>query len=217
MNSGWPKTCPARCSVRCFPTLPAPSPGPAPNADLEDVRQSALILLYRLLFILYAEDRDLLPVRARMDKRDVFSDTAANCWNTMTELFGLIDRGDGSIGLPSYNGGLFDHERHRLLTRIRIPDTVTARVIDALSFEASPEGRKYINYRNLSVQQLGSIYERLLEYGIKRLDWGEIIVEPDIFARKGSGSYYTPDDLVQLILHETLQDQIKPWDLSIMI
>ncbi|MBC6403449.1 MAG: restriction endonuclease, partial [Hyphomonadaceae bacterium] len=204
-----------------FPGLARAIARADPDAGLEDVRQAALILLYRLLFILYAEDRDLLPVRdtpyddyglrrvrldvrARKDKKDIFSDTAAHYWNIMTELFRLIDRGDGSIGLPSYNGGLFDHERHKLLTRIRIPDTVMAQVIDALSFEATPEGRKYINYRNLSVQQLGSIYERLLEYGIKRLDWGEITVEPDIFARKGSGSYYTPDDLVQLILKETL-------------
>ena len=43
-----------------------------------------------------------------------------------------------------------------------------ANVIDALSFEQTPEGRKYINYRDLSVQQLGSIYERLLEHEVIR-------------------------------------------------
>ncbi len=35
----------------------------APSTPLQEVREAALILLYRLLFILYAEDRDLLPVR----------------------------------------------------------------------------------------------------------------------------------------------------------
>ena len=83
-----------------------------------------------------------------------------------------------------------------------------ARVIDALSFENTPDGRKYINYRNLSVQQLGSIYERLLEYEVTR-DGDEITVQPNIFARKGSGSYYTPDDLVQLILTETLEPLVE--------
>jgi len=115
----------------------------------------------------------------------------------MSDLFMAIDQGDASIGLPPYNGGLFDQERHAILTNIRIPDAVMARVIDALSFEKNSDGRKYINYRNLSVQQLGSIYERLLEYEVTR-DGDEITVQPNIFARKGSGSYYTPDDLVQL-------------------
>jgi len=121
----------------------------------------------------------------------------------MSDLFLAIDKGDASIGLPPYNGGLFDQDRTPILTHIRIPDDVMARVIDALSFERTEEGRKYINYRNLSVQQLGSIYERLLEFDVAH-DGDVLVVRPNIFARKGSGSYYTPDDLVQLILSETL-------------
>ena len=209
-----------------FPDLVRAIVKASPESDLQDVREAALILLYRLLFILYAEDRDLLPVKdtryddyglrnrvrldvkERKDRNDVFSDTAARYWGAMADLFIAIDQGDASIGLPPYNGGLFDQERHALLTRIRIPDDVMARVIDALSFEATPEGRRYINYRNLSVQQLGSIYERLLEYEVTR-DEGEVSVRPNIFARKGSGSYYTPDDLVQLILDETLEPLVE--------
>lgn len=209
-----------------FPDLVRAIVKAAPEADLQDVREAALILLYRLLFILYAEDRDLLPVKdtryddyglrnkvrldvkERKDRNDVFSETAARYWGAMADLFMAIDQGDASIGLPPYNGGLFDQERHAVLTNIRIPDAVMARVIDALSFELTPEGRKYINYRNLSVQQLGSIYERLLEYEVTRDD-NDITVQPNIFARKGSGSYYTPDDLVQLILTETLEPLVE--------
>lgn len=209
-----------------FPDLARAIVKAAPEADLQEVREAALILLYRLLFILYAEDRALLPVKdaryddyglrnnvrldvkKRKDKNDVFSETAARYWGAMADLFIAIDQGDASIGLPPYNGGLFDQERHAILTNIRISDAVMARVIDALSFEVTPEGRKYINYRNLSVQQLGSIYERLLEYEVTR-DGDDITVQPNIFARKGSGSYYTPDDLVQLILAETLEPLIK--------
>ena len=211
---------------KVFPDLVRAIVRAAPEADLQEVREAALILLYRLLFILYAEDRDLLPVKdaryddyglrnrvrldvkERKDRNDVFSETAARYWGAMADLFMAIDQGDASIGLPPYNGGLFDHERHAILTNIRIPDAVMARVIDALSFENTPDGRKYINYRNLSVQQLGSIYERLLEYEVTR-DGGEITVQPNIFARKGSGSYYTPDDLVQLILTETLEPLVE--------
>ncbi|MGR3370215.1 MAG: Eco57I restriction-modification methylase domain-containing protein [Sagittula sp.] len=209
-----------------FPDLVRAIVKAAPEADLQEVREAALILLYRLLFILYAEDRDLLPVKdtryddyglrnkvrldvkERKDNDDVFSDTAARYWGAMADLFLAIDQGDASIGLPPYNGGLFDQGRHAILTNIRIPDAVMARVIDALSFELTPVGRKYINYRNLSVQQLGSIYERLLEYEVTR-DGEDITVQPNIFARKGSGSYYTPDDLVQLILTETLEPLVE--------
>ena len=209
-----------------FPDLVGAIVNAAPDANLQEVREGALILLYRLLFILYAEDRDLLPVKderyddyglrdrvrldvgKRKDNNDTFSETASRYWGAMSDLFIAIDQGDASIGLPPYNGGLFDQERNPILTNIRIPDSVMARVIDALSFERTDEGRKYINYRNLSVQQLGSIYERLLEYEVAR-DGDDIHVQPNIFARKGSGSYYTPDDLVQLILGETLEPLIE--------
>ena len=116
--------------------------------------------------------------------------------------------GDRSIGLPPYNGGLFDPDRTPLLTKVRLADTVMATVIDALSFEHTTDGRKYINYRDLSVQQLGSIYERLLEHEVIR-DGAEIIIRPNIFARKGSGSYYTPDDLVGLIIRETVDPLVS--------
>ncbi|MGB3796693.1 MAG: hypothetical protein WA957_10380, partial [Alteraurantiacibacter sp.] len=209
-----------------FPELVHAIVAAAPEVELQEVREAALILLYRLLFVLYAEDRDLLPTRDvryddyglrervrldigdRKDRGDVFSDAAARYWGAMSDLFLVIDKGDASIGLPPYNGGLFEAGRHPVLTAIRIPDAVMARVIDALSFERTDEGRKYINYRNLSVQQLGSIYERLLEYEVVRRD-GEITVQPSIFARKGSGSYYTPDDLVRLILEEAIEPLVR--------
>ena len=63
-----------------------------------------------------------------------------------------------------------------------------------------------INFRDLSVQQLGSVYERLLEYepvaSATAPDGIDIRLNP--FARKGSGSYYTPDELVSLIISKTI-------------
>ncbi len=209
-----------------FPDLARAIAAAAPDSPLEEVRDATLILLYRLLFILYAEDRDLLPVRddryddyalrnrvrddigRRKDIRDTFSTTAARYWSAIHDLSLAIDIGDRSIGLPPYNGGLFDRERTPLLNRIRLGDEVMAGVIDALSFEQATEGRRYINYRDLGVQQLGTIYERLLEHEIVRVD-GEIVVRPNVFARKGTGSYYTPDDLVGLIVEETLEPLVR--------
>ena len=204
-----------------FPKLARAIAEAAPDAPLSEVRDAALILLYRLLFILYAEDRSLLPVRdtryddyglrekvrddirQRKDRDDAFSATAARYWAVIDDLCRAIDQGDASIGLPPYNGGLFDRERTPLLARIRLGDQVMADVIDALSFEKTDQGRRYINYRDLSVQQLGSIYERLLEHELVP-EGGQLFVRPNVFARKASGSYYTPADLVGLILTETV-------------
>lgn len=204
-----------------FPELASAIASVAPTAPLQEVREAALILLYRLLFVLYAEDRDLLPVRdtryddyslrdrvrgdvgQRKERNDTFSSSAARYWSVFDDLCRAINSGDRSIGLPPYNGGLFDPERTPLLTRIRLGDTVMADVIDALSFEQTEGTRKYINYRDLSVQQLGSIYERLLEHEIIRVE-GEIVVRPNVFVRRSSGSYYTPDDLVSLIIRQTV-------------
>ena len=204
-----------------FPELARAIARAAPDAPLERVREAALIYLYRLLFILYAEDRNLLPVRddryddyalrdkvrgdvgRRKDGNDVFSEKATRYWSAVDDLCRAIDEGDPSIGLPPYNGGLFDRERTPLLCETRLGDQVMSDIIDALSFERTERGRRYINYRDLSVQQLGSIYERLLEYELVR-EGGKIVVRPNIFARKESGSYYTPDDLVSLIIRETI-------------
>ena len=209
-----------------FPGLASAIAAAAPGAPLPEVREATLILLYRLLFILYAEDRALLPVRntryddyalrekvrgdvgRRKDRDDVFSASAARYWSAIDDLCRAIDQGDASIGLPPYNGGLFDRDRTLLLGRIRLGDEVMAKTIDALSFEQTPVGRRYINYRDLGVQQLGSIYERLLEHEIVRHD-GEVAIRPNVFARKGSGSYYTPDDLVGLIIKETIEPLVR--------
>ncbi len=209
-----------------YPLLARAIADRAPQASLDHVREAALILLYRLLFILYAEDRDLLPVNdkryddyglrkkvrqeigTRKDANDSFSTKATRYWSVLDSLCLAIDEGDTSIGLPPYNGGLFDAKRTPLLREVQIPDDIMAEVIDRLSFERSGATRKYINYRDLSVQQLGSIYERLLEHEVVRE--GELVdIRPNIFARKGSGSYYTPDDLVQLIISETLDPLIE--------
>ena len=204
-----------------FPELARAIAAAEPDAPLSEVREAALLLLYRLLFILYAEDRDLLPVRdgryddyalrdrvrgdvgRRKDQGDVFSETAARYWSVVADLCRAIDQGDAAIGLPPYNGGLFDRERAPLLDRIRLGDRVMADVIDALSFEQGSAGRRYINYRDLGVRQLGSIYERLLEHELAPAGDG-VAVRPNIFARKGSGSYYTPGELVGLIVEETI-------------
>jgi hypothetical protein len=188
---------------------------------LDEVHRAGLILLYRLLFVLYAEDRALLPVNdkryddyslrwqrndiaERRDKGDAFSATATRIWQHLRSLFRAIDLGDDSIGLPPYNGGLFHEDPTGVLGRLELPDAELAPLIDGLSRRDDLSGRGFINYRDLAVQHLGSIYERLLERRLIEVADGSVEVQPSTFARKNSGSYYTHDDLVKLILSETI-------------
>ena len=192
------------------------------GAELEHVRQAALIFLYRLLFLLYAEDRDLLPVndsryddyglrksvRDDIDKRiaagDTFSTIASNYYNHITTLCRQVDAGDASIGLPPYNGGLFAQQAAPILEQVQLPDAVLAPIIHNLSRAEGQSGRRFVNYRDMTVQQLGSIYERLLEREPARTPDGRIVVRPNSYARKDSGSFYTPQPLVDLIVERTL-------------
>jgi hypothetical protein len=197
------------------------TPDPPTREHLDAIQRAALILLYRLLFVLFAEDRNLLPVSdsryddyslrwlrediaRRTDQGDVFSATASRAWQHLRGLFRVIDRGDASIGLPPYNGGLFHEQPDDILARIELPDAQLVPLIDGLSRRPDISGRGFINYRDLAVQHLGSIYERLLEQRLAVADDGHIAVELSVFARKNTGSYYTHDDLVKLILRETL-------------
>jgi hypothetical protein len=198
----------------------APDPQPNDQTWRTEVRDASLRLLFRFLFLLYAEDRDLLPVRhdgyrqyglqpmrdeaaAIVDGTRTVSGQRTTWWPRLTELFGAIANGDTEMGLPPYNGGLFDDREAPLLGRITLPDRTLAELIDALSREA--EGRRWINYRDLSVQHLGSIYERLLEREVAADDSGRLELRPSIFARKTTGSYYTPEELVRLILRRAIK------------
>ena len=145
-------------SVSLFPTLAQSIAAAAPAAPLSEVRDAALILLYRLLFILYAEDRGLLPVNdrrydqiglrllvradigRRKDQADTFSETATRYWSVLDDLSRAINGGDRPIGLPPYNGGLFDPNETPLLTQVRLGDAVMANVIDILSFDQVGSG-----------------------------------------------------------------------------
>ena len=202
---------------------PAPDLNRGPEQALSNVREAALIFLYRLLFVLYAEDRGLLPVNdtryddyglrkrlrddlaLRMADEDTLSTQATHYYDHLTTLFRMIDKGDPSIGLPPYNGGLFAPGAAPLLDAVRLPDAAVAPIIYAMSHRETDGEHHFVNYRDMSVQQLGSIYERLLEREPVRASDGSVSIRPNAYARKDSGSFYTPQELVDLIVDQTLK------------
>lgn len=161
-----------------------------PQKDMPACRQNSFTLLYRLLFIMYAEDRGLLPYkknRSYTDNRSLgrhrddiegafgriaqgrqedFSPDQTDIWKDLGSLFDLIDGGKPAYDVPAYNGGLFDQDAHPFLRDKALPDYYLARVIDQLSRAPDPHpqvGLARVDYRDLAIQHLGSIYEGLLE------------------------------------------------------
>lgn len=163
----------------------------SPARDLGVVRENSFVLLYRLLFILFAEDRKLLPYRVnklytdnrslgrfRYEIAQTLDLIAANrdvdygadqhrLWDDLVGLFDIIDTGSGRYGVPAYNGGLFDTELHPFLNEKVMPDRYLARVIDQLGRAHDPQhserGLFRVDYRDLAIQHLGNVYEGLLE------------------------------------------------------
>ena len=206
------------------------------TVDREKLQVASLTFLFRLLFILYAEDRKLLPVQnpayerysLRVIRDDIekklnssgkgmFSSEGSDYWSQFAALCRRIDRGDKSLGIPPYNGGLFDEERTSLLAEAELSDRAFVEIFDRATraeVENPRKGephRKGIDFFDINARDLGTIYERLSQYDVafryadpKRKAGGEWRAEPNRNLRKDSGTYYTPEDLVQLILDRTL-------------
>ncbi|MBM4458868.1 MAG: restriction endonuclease, partial [Chloroflexi bacterium] len=149
-------------------------------ASRAEIYRASLGLLYKLLFILYAEARGLLPVDnpayhaeslTRMaaefaDKRQrglPLSDAthATRQYDSLLALFHRIDLGDPSLGIPRYDGGLFNPAtpENRFLETHKLSDRAVARAVNILVYDAGEP----VDYGYISVRNLGSIYEGLLE------------------------------------------------------
>ncbi|MXZ55347.1 MAG: hypothetical protein F4Z14_04165 [Gammaproteobacteria bacterium] len=189
-----------------------------PVATPDQIRDEALMFLFRLLFVLYAEDRGLLPIQNksyrfhrcfRYKVREQIGDyrqfsidpirSSTEFWNRCLQLWSDISQGNSDFGLPAYNGDLFDLSKTPLLNRISFDDVVMMEIVEPLSYQQG----QYVNYRTLNVQHLGAIYERLLARRIV-LDDGKLVVVSDPSSRKETGSYYTPDYIVRLTIEKAL-------------
>lgn len=179
---------------------------PSDEQARETVRQACFVLLYRLLFVFYAEARDLLPrwrdrysqlsleslreeVRGASRDGGRFLSGSRRLWVWLRDLFRLIDAGDPDMGIPPFNGGLFarDHgalEHANFLERNDIADAHLARAVDYLGTTESLEERHRfvsVDYSGLEIRHLGSIYEGLLEYRVG-------FAETDLVSVKRSGA-----------------------------
>jgi hypothetical protein len=184
--------------------------------DLEQAFSNALVILYRLLFCLYAESRRLLPVdnpsyeyyglgRQRERVAEASGGASARShqiFNDLEILFQLVNEGDDDLGINQYNGGLFSEDAHTWLAGRSVPDPLMRRALSALY---AVDGEN-IDYRDLSIRHLGTMYEQLLARRLE-LDDGSLVLG-GAEGRHDTGSYFTPEPIVDAIVEKTLEPRL---------
>ncbi|MGV1009046.1 MAG: Eco57I restriction-modification methylase domain-containing protein [Dermatophilaceae bacterium] len=194
--------------------------------SLDDYHRALLRLVYRLLFLFVAEDRDALhppgadptataryatyfsTARLRRLSLRRRGTTHGDLWLALSLVLQALGREDGhpQLALPGL-GGLFDPSAVDVLAGAQLANDALLTAIRHLCV-VQPKGqpRRTVDYRNLGAEELGSIYESLLEL-VPRRDTLERTFTLATLAgneRKTSGSYYTPSALIDLVLDEAL-------------
>ena len=200
---------------------------------LDNTFEQALTIVYRILFLLFAEARGLVPLwhpvyresysveslRAAAERPQ----TAAGLWDALRAIARLAHSGcrAGDLRVTPFNGRLFAPARTPLAERRDLDDEAARRAVLALSTRPAPDraGRERIAYRDLDVEQLGAVYETLLDYEPRcasgraagarrqtgvRSGWS---AAPGI--RKATGSFYTPQPIADYLVRRTLGPLVR--------
>ena len=214
-----------------------------------------MLILFRLLFVAYAEDQDLLPYRTnghyqdhslqrralrltedRRAERETYDRAATSMWDDVRQLWHAVDGGNKGWGVPPYNGGLFStnpavSRAGAALEGLGLTDQEFAPALAALLVDRGDEGYGPVDFRSLSVQEFGTIYEGLLESrlavaqddltvkSIKGQDQyvpaeadeevevaaGSVYLHNRSGVRKATGSYFTKPFAVEHLLDHALE------------
>ncbi|WP_440965184.1 Eco57I restriction-modification methylase domain-containing protein [Massilia sp. GER05] len=208
--------------------------------------EELLRLVYRLIFLSTVEDRidettgrpliftpDALPevqkrylssysmtwLRERAVRRSQH-DHHSDLWQALTITFGALKRGEPHLGLPAL-GGLFDVDQCAWLDKAQLENRWLLAAVFQLGWFRADGGLTRVNYRDMGPEELGSIYESLLELvpdlqmlshpAAARLAF---VGDDDSLGsvkgntRKLTGSYYTPEILVQELIKTALEPVI---------
>jgi Eco57I restriction-modification methylase len=187
--------------------------------------EQALTIVYRLLFLLFAEARALVPLWHPV-YRDSYSvdalreiaersERAPGLWDTLRAMTRLAHAGceAGDLRVTPFNGRLFSPARTPLAERRDLDDEAARRAVLALSTRTAPDraGRERITYRDLGVEQLGAVYETLLDYeprlSCARSSPGRapiVTLESGSGVRKATGTFYTPQPIADYLVRRTL-------------
>jgi hypothetical protein len=181
---------------------------------LDDAFEQALTVVYRLVFLLFAEARALVPVWHPV--RESYSLDALRTlvegtkgpegiWEALRAITRLAHAGCLAVDLKvtPFNGRLFAPARTPLAERQELDEEAAQRAILALSTRQSDRGgRERIAYRDLGVEQLGAVYETLLDYEPVRAP--HVMLRPGSGVRKATGTFYTPQPIAEYLVRRTL-------------
>ncbi len=191
----------------------------------QDYYRQLLRLVYRLLFLFVAEDRGLLLLPGRdvavqrlydryysISRLRRLAETRRggphpDLYHTLTRLFTLLRAGYEPLGLPGLGSFLFSERATPGLDAAHIANQDLLTAVRALAFTAEGQVRRPVDYKNLGPEELGSVYESLLELH-PQMHVASASFSLDVVTgseRKTTGSYYTPASLIQSLLDSALE------------
>ncbi|MBS2031589.1 MAG: N-6 DNA methylase [Deltaproteobacteria bacterium] len=193
----------------------------------DDYYRQLLRLVYRLIFLFVAEDREILLApdapadsktryrrfysaqRLRSLAKTVRGTPHGDLWQSLWVVMEKLGRDEGcpDLGLPALGSFLWSENAVAALKSCSIANRDLLDAIRALTVTEGNGVRRYVDYRNLGAEELGGIYESLLELRPKQVNVEEALFELVSASgneRKTTGSYYTPTSLVTCLLDSAL-------------
>lgn len=194
--------------------------------DKQDYYRQLLRLIYRFLLLFVAEDRGTLwtntdpetlarteesfGTRRLREQSEKLRGTAhGDRWEALKTLFALLDSDQGlpELGIPALGGFLFSAESLPDLKDASLANCDLYEAVRHLAFFIDGNLRRPVNYADLDAEELGGIYESLLEmHPVLDSDTGDFVL--NVAAgneRKTTGSYYTPESLIRSLLDSALE------------
>ena len=199
--------------------------------------EELLRLIYRFIFLFAVEERGLLhprddsPAAAAARRiyeqgystrrlrerclRRVARDAYDDLWQAQVIAFGALATGEPRLALPAL-GGLFAHAQCPHLDAASLSNRALLEAMGHLRWSRASGAVAPVDYRNMGPEELGSVYESLLELvpdpdpHVRTFGFVNADAEGDTKgnARKTTGSYYTPDSLVQELIRSALDPVI---------
>ncbi len=207
------------------------------NGKVKDLYSEILNIIYRLLFLMFAEQKGWLPVRNNIyartyslnalreiaDKGNYSHDEEHDLWEGLKITFKLVANGyefRNGDKINAFGGQLFSDKKIALIKDLALKNKFLLDAIYRLSYFKLDNLSNRINYANLAIDELGSVYESLLDYepklaretvklGKREINRGEFYLDDRGTDRKTTGSYYTDSRLVAQLIESALVPVIE--------
>ena len=201
------------------------------DLSAQDYYRQILRLVYRMIFLFTAEDRDLLLLpSAQAETRQRYTEHYSTArlrtlaekqrgsrhhdrYEALRLVMTLLDSEHGcpDLALPALGGFLFAEKSTKDLNDAKLSNQALLSAVRSLAFITEDSIRRAVDYRNMGPEELGSVYESLLElHPLMNTDAGSFqLVSAAGNERKTTGSYYTPSSLIEVLLDSALDPVVE--------